>query len=342
VSDFRILPGFEDVWRPPVRTRPRHPEAVLKPRPANAVRAKLQRIVRRAPEVMVKVTGRTRDPAHLAAHLTYITRDGDLRAEGPGGVEVEGRREVVELAQDWSAAVTMDSRRRANSPFSVAIILSMPAGTDAIRLRDAARDFAAAEFEERFDYVLVLHTDQPHPHVHLTVRALGEKGDRLNPKKADLERWRQAFAEALRDRGVEAEATPRRARGVTRKPDRAAVRRIHDRYAKGQGSIGRVAAEKLKSAAQVAFGEGPQMNIWDERIARRQQVIRRTYLAQAKLLQTSDDPDDRRFGLALENFVRGMPPPDTARLAMARELRSIAKQAKRGSPAVGQDRQRSR
>lgn len=46
------------------------------------------------------------------------------------------------------------------------------------------------------------------------MRALGDHGERLNPRKADLEAWRQAFAQALRDRGVEAEATPRRARGV--------------------------------------------------------------------------------------------------------------------------------
>ncbi|MBJ7412009.1 MAG: hypothetical protein JHD15_16820 [Phenylobacterium sp.] len=315
------MPGFEDVWRPPVQRRPRRPETVLRPRTLGAVRARLQRIARRAPEVMVKVTGRTRDPAHLAAHLTYITRNGDLPAEGRDGIVAEGRQEMIELAQDWSAAAVMDSRRRANSPFSVAIILSMPAGTGAIRLRDAARAFAAAEFEHGFDYVLVLHTDQAHPHVHLTVRALGELGVRLNPKKADLDRWRQTFAEALRDRGVDAEATPRRTRGVTRKPERGALRRIRERHARGQGGMGRVASEKLKAAAQLAFGGPPKPTPWEEQMARRQQAVRRLYLAQAKLLQASGDADDRRLAIEIEGFVRGMPAPDSERLAIARQLR---------------------
>ncbi|MEW5687683.1 MAG: relaxase/mobilization nuclease domain-containing protein [Pseudomonadota bacterium] len=291
---------------------------------------------------MVKVTGRTRDPAHLAAHLTYITRNGDLPAEVRDGVTVEGRREVIELAQDWSAAAMMDSRRRANSPSSVAIILSMPAETDAIRLRDAARAFAVAEFEERFDYLLVLHTDQAHPHVHLTVRALGERGERLNPKKADLERWRQTFAEALRERGVDAEATPRRARGVTRKPERAAVRRIRDRHVAGQCGMGRVAAEKLKSAAQVAFGRVPQLTAWEERTVRRQQAVRRIYLAQAKLLQTSADPDDRRLAHDIEGFVRGMPQADSERLALARELRAVNDRAPAAPRPTAAKRERGR
>lgn len=333
MTDFRIVPGFEDVWRPPVRARARHPETVLSLRPKDDIRARLQRIARRAPEVMVKVTGRTRDPAHLAAHLTYITRNGDLPAEGRDGLPVQGRREVMELAWDWSSAALMDSRRRANSPFSVALILSMPRGADPTRLRDAARAFAAAEFEDRFDYVFVLHTDQAHPHVHLTVRALGDRGDRLNPKKADLERWRQAFAEALRDRGVEAEATPRRCRGITRKAERGAVRRIRERHLAGLGGLGRVAAEKLKSAGHVAFGGPPQPTVWEERTARRQQAIRRLYLAQAKLLQASADHTDRKLGVEVEGFVRGMPPPDSERLALARQLRALNAQAKTKAPS---------
>lgn len=328
MSDFRILPGFEDVWRPPVRTRPRRPETVLRPRRAGDVRARLQRIVRKAPEVLVKVTGRTRDPAHLEAHLTYITRNGDLPAEGRDGVTSEGRREVIELAQDWSAAAMMDRRRRDNSPLSVALILSMPAGTDAVRLRDAARAFAAAEFEDRFEYVLVLHTDQAHPHVHLTIRALGEHGERLNPKKADLERWRQTFAEALRERGVDAEATPRRARGVTRKAERMPVRGLRLRHEQGRAEMGRVLREKYRQAARLAFGGDIEPTAWERRIAERQARVRRLYIAQARLLQASAYVADRRLGQQVEAFVRDMRPPDTERLILARQLRAMNERAR--------------
>jgi hypothetical protein len=164
VSDFRTVVGFEDVWRPPVGRR-RTPETVLSPgRAAADPRARLARLVRRAPEVMVKVTGRTRDPAHLKAHLDYVSRNGQVELEGPEGWPISGRQAVRELAEDWSAAALADSRRRANTPFSLSLVLSMPANTDPYAVRDAARAFAAETFGERFDYVFALHTDEPHPH----------------------------------------------------------------------------------------------------------------------------------------------------------------------------------
>jgi len=342
VSDFRTIAGFEDVWRPPVRPRPRRSETVLGGgAPGFDVRDRLKRVAGRTPEVMVKVTGRTRDPAHLAAHLSYITRNGRLVAEDRDGCLIEGRGEVIELARDWSAAETMDSRRRANSPYSVSLMLSMPAGTDALKVRDAARAFAGELFAERHDYVLALHTDTPHPHVHLTVRALSDEGGRLNPKRADLEGWRQTFARTLRERGVAAEATPRRARGVTRKGERGPVRRIRSRREQRRGMIGRVAREKLRQAAAIAFGEPVSPTAWEQRIADRQARIRRLYLAQAKLLQASPDPGDRTLGVEVERFVRSFAPPDTERLALARALRDANERARRsrGIPRDGKDRQ---
>lgn len=329
MSDFRTIAGFEDVWRPPVRTRARRPEEVLSSRPGGATtRARLQRIVRRAPEVVVKVTGRTRDPAHLAAHLSYVTRNGQLAAEDRDGCTIEGRGDVADLARDWSTAEMMDSRRRQNSPFSVSLILSMPAGTDAVRLRDAAQAFAQEAFADRHDYVLVLHTDTAHPHVHLTVRARSDDGVRLNPKKADLEAWRQSFARALRERGVEAEATPRRARGVTRKAERAAIRRLRQRHDRGLGAVGRVAREKLRQAGLLAFSGAVELTPWERQVAQRQAQIRRIYLAQAKLLQSSLDPADRKLGAEVEAFVRSLQPPDTERLALARALRDANEHAR--------------
>jgi hypothetical protein len=76
--------------------------------------------------------------------------------------------------------------------------------------------FAADEFEGH-RYVLVLHSFEtdPHkdparyPHVHLCVKARGEDGVRLNPRKQDLQRWRERFAERLREHGIDAAASSR-------------------------------------------------------------------------------------------------------------------------------------
>lgn len=342
MTEFRTVSGFEDVWRPPIRPRARRPEEVLSaPDRARAVRARLQRVARHAPEVMVKVTGRTRDPAHLAAHLSYVTRNGQLVAEDRDGHAIEGRQEVADLARDWSAATLMDSRRRETSPFSVSLILSMPAGTDPLKLRDAARAFALETFADRHEYVLALHTDTPHPHVHLTVRALADDGTRLNPKKADLEAWRRDFARALRERGVEAEATPRRARGVTRKAERPPIRRLREGHARGRGPIGHVAAAKLREAARVAFGGETAASAWDHRIAEGQLRIRRLYIAQARLLQSSQDAADRALGVEVETFVRSLQPPDTERLALARALREANERARSKDRGTGPAKHRS-
>jgi hypothetical protein len=67
--------------------------------------------------------------------------------------------------------------------------------------------------------VMVLHDHQANPHVHLSVRAESISGQRLNPRKGDLQRWRETFAEKLRDRGIQAEATRQFTRGANRSHD---------------------------------------------------------------------------------------------------------------------------
>lgn len=325
MSDFQAVHGFEDAWRPPVLPRRRTPLAILTPRGSGAgddARARLARIASRAPEVMVKVTGRTRDPGHLRAHLDYISRNGELEVEDRDGALITGRPAVRELADDWSAIALADSRRRATTPFSLSVVLSMPANTDPVTVRDAARAFAREVFADRFDYVFALHTDAQHPHVHLAIRALGDQGERLNPKKADLETWRQVFAQALRDRGVEAEATPRRARGVTRKAERTPLRKIRERHEAGQGQPAKVRREAYRDAATAAFRGETARTPWETQMLERQAHVRRLYLTQAQLLQRSAEPTNRALGSKVEAFVRSMPQPDSQRLALARELRA--------------------
>lgn len=95
MTDFRVPVGFEDALRPPVRMRrARLAPAVLRVGrggEAGVARAKLERMVRRVPEVMVKITGRTRDGGHLQRHLDYITRNGKLVLEGTDGERLVGR-----------------------------------------------------------------------------------------------------------------------------------------------------------------------------------------------------------------------------------------------------------
>src|SRR6266513_2554845 len=95
-------------------------------------------------------------------------------------------------------------------------MLSMPPGTPPRGVLEAARNFAREELALKHRYALVLHTDEPHPHVHLVVKAVSEQGQRLNIRKATLREWRRGFARHLRDQGIAANATERAVRGETR------------------------------------------------------------------------------------------------------------------------------
>jgi hypothetical protein len=96
-------------------------------------------------------------------------------------------------------------------------MFSMPPGTPPDKVLGAVRNFAREEFYGQHRYALTLHTDEPHPHVHLVLKAVSEQGVRLNIKKATLRHWRAEFARNLRLLGVEANATERAVRGETRK-----------------------------------------------------------------------------------------------------------------------------
>lgn len=329
MSDLRSPRGFEEALRPPVDIRrARLTPAVLRPGRATwtDVEARFARVARRAPEVMVKITGRTRDGDHLRAHLDYISRNGALALEGPDGERLIERAEVRDLARDWAEEAVMDPGRRRNASLSLSIVLSMPAGTQAYRLEDSARAFAAETFGGRFPYAFALHDEGRHPHVHLTVRRLGRDGERLNPRKADLQLWRERFAHALRARGLEAEATPRRTRGVTRRAERMPIRKMRERFVHREGALPRV----LDAAWREALAEPDRPQPWLEALRSREQTIRRALVAEAIRLSRSGRPGDRALGALVERLVRARPDIETRDQRLVREARARSRPNDRG------------
>ena len=194
-----------------VSPQPKLPAHLLRQR-ADAIRARIEAtVVRRAPQVMVKVTGGGRGLNAIAAHFKYISKNGRLDIEDDRGEVLRGKDDLHGLADDWRLGGTpIDDIGFRREAFN--IMLSMPRGVDPLYVLKAAREFAQAELGAH-KYVMVLHEHQANPHVHLSVRAESRQGRRLNPRKADLSRWRQTFAEKLREWGVEAETSARVVRG---------------------------------------------------------------------------------------------------------------------------------
>jgi hypothetical protein len=183
-------------------------------------------------QVMVKVTGGGRGMKAISAHFRYISKNGRLDVEDERGNRLRGKEAVKLLVEDWrwgGSHIQDEGHRR--EAFN--IMLSMPRGTDPLIVQRAVREFAQAEFAEH-KYVMVLHDHQANPHVHLSVRAESTSGRRLNPRKADLSRWRETFAEKLRGWGLDAEASKRLMREPSTSPQvlwrlkAAKVGRLHE------------------------------------------------------------------------------------------------------------------
>jgi hypothetical protein len=248
---------------------------------AQVLRQRIRATVeRRAPQVMVKVTGGGRGMGAIAAHLRYIAKSGRLPIEDDRGAVREGREALRAIADQWRLGGTripeVSERREAFN-----IMLSMPTGTDARVVRQAAREFAKAELANH-RYVMVLHTHQTNPHVHISVRAEGRDGKRLNPRKEDLHRWRETFAEKLRDWGIEAEASSQATRGVTRRSLRG-----WERQPGADARIGRKRSEHKSGPAARAARSGA-LKAWAEI---------------TKALAASPDAADRKLSKSIVAFV---------------------------------------
>ena len=197
-----------------VRQQPKLTANLLRQR-AHSIRARIEAtVVRRAPQVMVKVTGGGRGMKAIAAHFKYISKNGRLDIQDDRGEVLRGKDDLRGLVDDWRLGGTpIDDVGFRREAFN--IMLSMPRGVDPLYVLKAAREFAQAELVDH-KYVMVLHDHQANPHVHLSVRAESRHGQRLNPRKADLRRWRETFAEKLRGWGIEAESSSRVVRGQGR------------------------------------------------------------------------------------------------------------------------------
>jgi hypothetical protein len=185
----------------------------------------LSRTVRRTPEVMVKVlTKGGRDLKAVGRHLSYLSRHGEVEVETDDGRRLSGQGVEQELLEDWDLDLEEARRTRElrSHPGTVRpklvhkVVFSMPAGTPPDGLLRGAQAFARETFGAKQRYAMVLHTDEPHPHVHMVVKAVSEEGVRLNIRKATLRGWRREFARHLRAQGISANATDRGVRGTTR------------------------------------------------------------------------------------------------------------------------------
>lgn len=286
--------------------------------------AKLLRVLNKAPEVLVKISGSGKSQGHLLAHMTYISRNGKLAGENERGEKIEGTDEVNELFEQWGFDAKNSEKTRAKS---VHIVLSMKKGTDPNAVLWAARKFALEKFAENHQYFMVLHTDTDHPHVHLAVKAQGFDMTWLKRSKADLQEWREIFAARLREQGIQAEATPRRARGVVQKGKTQPMHHIgrdKDKKNSPRSMGSTVIQRKVDAIIREVDGQiNPPDRPWERAIRDRQVKVLDAYADIEKRLRSSGDGDSHMVADKLSLFLKDFQLMETERASLQRQLMPV-------------------
>lgn len=336
-SDFRRERGFQDTETSDPLNR-RSPLEILKARPPLTApqRQMLWRWVKGAPQAVLVVPPPLKTGPQLTSHLKYITRSGHEPLRDESGLDLKGEASLKELSQDWACVDGLDSRRRSNSPLARRFVFSGPTGAPASAVERATVHLLARAIGAERPYVHVTHTDTDHPHVHAVVRCLGSQRRRLAPSITDMERLRERFAEALREEGVEADASPRWVRGLAGRGPLASHWRLQHEFETLDGPAPHWMRTQSLEAAKLAFSGVPPDANRELKILASQGSIRRSFLDLAQRLTESPEVEDRRLASAIEVFVRRMPPPETERLQLARRLKAAhsrsRKQYERAEP----------
>jgi hypothetical protein len=296
-------------------------------RPLSISQIKLiTRTVGRTPEVMVKVINKgSSSVAGVSSHVGYIGRQGGVELETDGGEVLQGPDVGSALLEDWNLDLIQQRGKidlTANKPkqpprLVYKLIFSMPAGTPPEKVQTAVRNFAREEFALKHSYVMALHTDEPHPHVHLVLKARSDEGQRLYLRKATLRQWREGFASHLRALGVAANATPRHVRGETRPRKSDGIYRAMSR---GESThfrkrVEAVHSELVKGKLQVESGKA--------KLIRTRQEVRRGWQAVSDELTRQGRPE---IAAQVKRYVEQMPRPLTEKEYIATQLLERARE----------------
>jgi hypothetical protein len=271
---------------------------------------------------MVKVLSRGgQDLKAIGRHLDYLSRKGELDIETDDGHRIAGEEAEQELLKDWNLdleevlgkATLIPNPHRKPPKLVHKILFSMPGGTPADKVLAAVKDFAREEFGLKHRYAMVLHTDEPHPHVHVVVKAMGEDGRRLNIQRATLRHWRREFARHLRQQGIEANATERAVRGQIRTSKLDGIYRaaLRGDSTHARERIESVAAASLRGSLRAEAGRG--------RLVETRREVERGWRASRDILIAQGHV---QIAAHVGRFLDEMPPVRTERERVLKELQA--------------------
>lgn len=173
-----------------------------------------KKAVAKQTEVVVKITGASRNFGALKAHLKYISRNGKLEVETSGFNKYQGKEQLPEVANNFNVGDEIptetfirdnnlkEQREALHFVFSMRDIEY----ANPKQIKESAMQTISELYPNNF-YTIAYHGDTDNPHCHLVLKTIDINGKRINLKKRDLALIRSKFAENLREHGVEAKAT---------------------------------------------------------------------------------------------------------------------------------------
>lgn len=261
---------------------------------------------------------------HVAFPVKVDGNAGELAIETDDGERLTGAGVAKNFTKDWNLDLQehrqrsdLDGRGRHSMKLVHKLMFSMPAGTPPQKVLEAVKNFAREEFALKHRYRMVLHTDEPHPHVHMVVRAVSEQGERLHVRKATLRGWRREFARHLRALGVPANATERAVRGESRSPKLDGIYRAEQR---GESWRAWSLVEEVGRELERLRNEPSKPMLIETRKA-----IERGWREASEILARQGQT---ALAKEVEQFVGRMPPPRTDRELLAEELRKHYRNAR--------------
>lgn len=266
---------------------------------------RIKKIVTYTPEIVVKVTGFTKDFHHVKTHLNYISRHGSLPLEDEQGHVYHGKDDIQDVFSFWQSHHYVARNYQDKTRCTAHLVLSMPYGTDETILQDAVRSFARKQFPH-YRYLMALHQDTDNPHIHLTIQSCGFNKTRLQIKRGDPQKWREIFAEELDKRGIDAEATPRAIRGIVLKPITQTLKQMKRR------AVTLKTAKSMVDTIRTIWTQDQQTiqpRPWEAKIKANHAKIRNRWLQIAQEYY----PSNKVLSDIITSFVDKMPPPLTKR-----------------------------
>lgn len=300
-----------------------------------SARDKASGLVNKYPESIVKIDKASKgikSHAHMMTAANYIARNGKIDLEDESGLLIQ-KDELKNRIAAWCESqnvpeIDSDTKRPADAR---RIIISCPKGTDPEAVKKAVRQLAKETFaDDGFQYLFGMHNkseampDEPdHPHVHILIKSVNSKGQRLNLRKEDLRYLRERFAVIAKEYGIDINATSRVQRGKLKKGK--TQERIHQEYREFRANhITHPYSKERLTEINKALKEGADLH--ETEVKEKAKKTRNNVLKNAQKfvdeLRKTGKEDDLKLASDLCRYMNNLPPLETSQEELLRKLKA--------------------